>query len=259
MFQFDCHAHVYETVTAISQARYVPKAPAPLCAWKEKLDRQELAGGVIVQVSFLGTDNTELCNALKELNPEKFAGVAVVPLDVTGQELDRLVRTGVRGVRWNLVGSSNMPNPDSVPTRKFFDMLRARGLHLELHLEGPRLASQLPVWADQGLDLVIDHFGLPSEPLPREDPMIKAVKSLKDRSNLFFKFSAPYRTPFNVRPHGEELLNLLKDGHVAWGSDWPHTQYEDREVELQVETFAAHWSAVGDQTTVRKLYGLCPD
>ncbi|MEM9107110.1 MAG: amidohydrolase family protein [Pseudomonadota bacterium] len=257
MFQFDCHAHVYETVAAISRARYVPKVPAPLCAWKEKLNRQKLAGGVIVQVSFLGTDNTELCNALEGLDLEKYAGVAVVPLDVTEQELDRLVRIGVRGVRWNLVGTSDLPNSGSIPCQRFFEMLRARGLHLELHLEGPRLASQLPVLADQGLDIVIDHFGLPSEPLPREDPMIKAVESLKDRSNLFFKFSAPYRTPFNVRPHGEELLNLLKDGHVAWGSDWPHTQYEDSEVEFQVQTFAAHWSAVSDQTTVQKLYGLC--
>jgi len=259
MFQFDCHAHVYETVTAISQARYVPKAPAPLCAWKEKLDRQKLAGGVIVQVSFLGTDNTELCNALEELNPEKFAGVAVVPLDVAGQELDRLVRTGVRGVRWNLVGSSNLPNSASVPSQKFFEMLRAHGLHLELHLEGPRLASQLSILADQGLDLVIDHFGLPSDPKPREDPMIRAVETLKDRSNLFFKFSAPYRTPFDVRPHGEELLNMLEDGHVVWGSDWPHTQYEDSKVEFQVQTVASHWSSVSDHTTVEKLYGLRTD
>ena len=32
MIQFDCHAHVYETVTAVKGARYVPAAPAPLAS-----------------------------------------------------------------------------------------------------------------------------------------------------------------------------------------------------------------------------------
>lgn len=259
MFQFDCHAHVYETVSSISQARYVPKAPAPLRVWKEQLDRQELAGGVIVQVSFLGTDNTELCTALEMLDRRKFAGVAVVPVDVTDGELNRLARIGVRGVRWNLVGSASLPDAGSAQSRRFFELLRAHGFHLELHLEGPRLASQLPVLADQGLDLVIDHFGLPSDSRPFEDPMIRAVDALKDRSNLYFKFSAPYRTPFDVRPHGEELLQLLDDGHVAWGSDWPHTQYEAHDVESQVHASAAHWGAVSDQPAIERLYGLRTD
>lgn len=30
MIEFDCHAHVYETVTPVDGARYVPGSPAPL-------------------------------------------------------------------------------------------------------------------------------------------------------------------------------------------------------------------------------------
>ncbi|WP_305986828.1 amidohydrolase [Roseibium sp. MMSF_3544] len=256
MFQFDCHAHVYEAVSAISQARYVPETAAPLSTWKKTLDRHGLTGGVIVQVSFLGTDNSELCDALKRLDPDKFAGVAVVPVDIDDAELDRLVETGIRGLRWNLVGGADLPIPLSMQCQTFFEKLKARNLHLEIHLEGPRLAPLLPVLADQGLNLVIDHFGLPSERKPVDDPMIKAVRLLHDRSNIFYKFSAPYRTPFDLTSHGEELLRLLDEGHVVWGSDWPHTQHEGQAIESQVHDFAERWKTIDDGLAVKKLFGL---
>lgn len=256
MIQFDCHAHVFETVTAIDGARYIPARPAPLADWLAHQDTHGLRGGVIVQVSFLGTDNAEMCAALSKLDRSRFAGVGVVPLGVSDEELDRLERAGMRGIRWNLVRGAAVPDLDADPTKCLLAKLRARDLHLEIHLEGPRLVPVLPALADQGVNLVIDHFGLPSEPDPRDDPMIRAVSDLYDRSALHFKFAAHYRTPFDIAPHASEILSLLPDNHVVWGSDWPHTQHEKNTRYLDVWSRSKEWRDLTDGAAARRLYAI---
>ena len=258
MVHFDCHAHVYEKITAIPGARYIPKSKAPLEVWKKNLSEHGLSGGVIVQVSFLGTDNSELCTALNKLDKTCFAGVAVVDLDVDDTELDQLVSAGIRGIRWNLVRGKDVPDVTSPVVQSFFQKLRQRGLHLEVHLEGPRLAPHLAPLADQGIDLVIDHYGLPSDLSPDTDPFIKAAKALPTRSNLYLKFSAHYRTGFSVTPHANVLLEILDDNRVVWGSDWPHTQYEASTCYAETRDAAFPASALSDITAAKALYGIAP-
>lgn len=255
MIQFDCHAHVYETTRTVSGARYLPKAPAPLASWLKKLEFHGLKGGVIVQVSFLGTDNSELCAALAKLDRSRFAGVAVVPLDVSDAELKRLVECGVRGVRWNLVRGAAIPDLNALRVREFISKLRTHDLHLEVHLEGQRLAPHLAQLADHGVNLVVDHFGLPSDPSPELDPFIQALKGLQDRQNLYLKLSARYRTDFDVTPHLNLLNDLLSPNQTLWGSDWPHTQHEDVDY---AETFPETTLSKGicDAVPVERLYRL---
>ena len=119
MILYDCHAHVFEQVSAVPTARYTPTSPAPLKRWLEHIKTHGLKGGVLVQVSFLGTDNSELCSALKQLNPDNFAGVAVVSTSVPDEEIDRLYSLGVRGFRWNLIGGLPLPDLQSSEVKYF--------------------------------------------------------------------------------------------------------------------------------------------
>jgi len=255
MFQYDCHAHEFETTATVPNARYVPKSPAPLTSWLKHLESNDLKGGVLVQVSFLGTDNSQLCAALERLDRTHFAGVAVVPVDVTETELDRLVAYGVRGLRWNLVHGGTLPDLKEKAVQELFSRMRARNLHLDVHLEGPRLATWLPDLSHQGLDIVVDHFGLPSEPRPQDDPLQKVLKRIPERGNIFFKLSAPYRTPFDLRPHGQELAATLGDSQLLWGSDWPHTQHEDFNYS-DVVSAARNWRWRGESASgAAHLYG----
>lgn len=256
MINFDCHAHIYEKVTAIAAARYIPSAPAPLSQWLEHQRRHAIKGGVIVQVSFLGTDNSELCSALSKLDSKRFAGVAVVALDVSDEALDQLVTTGIRGIRWNLVRGKDIPDLASKPVQMFFDKLRQRNLHLEVHLEGPRLAPALARLTDQGVRIVVDHFGLPSEPSAGRDPLIMATDNLADTSSLYFKFSAHYRSPFDVTAHASALLSKLEEHHVVWGSDWPHTQHETATDFASVRSLCDTWGLDSDVSAVQALYGI---
>ena len=259
MIQFDCHAHVYETTQAVPGARYRPKAPAPLADWLKNLDHHGLKGGVIVQVSFLGADNSELCAALSKLDKTRFAGVAVVPLNVEDAELQRLIACGVRGVRWNLVRNGFVPDLEAPSVRSFLAKLRNHDLHLEVHLEGHRLAPYVAPLADQGVNIVIDHFGLPSDPDAASDPFLKAIKDLKARANIFVKLSAKYRTGFDISRHLETLNSLLPSHQTLWGSDWPHTQHEEAVDYRMTHEDAAQFADTCDANSVRKLYGLEPN
>ncbi|MEP3277518.1 MAG: amidohydrolase family protein [Stappiaceae bacterium] len=256
MIEFDCHAHVYESLRAIADARYLPSAPAPLSKWLELQQQQSIKGGVIVQVSFLGTDNSELCSALAKLNRKRFVGVAVVALDVSDEELEQLISSGVRGVRWNFVHGKEVPDLTSKLVQSFLAKLRQLDLHLEIHLEGPRLAPLLAQLTDQGVPIVVDHFGLPSDPNPNVDPIVMATKDLEDTSLLYFKFSAHYRSPFDLNEHAHVLLSKLGEQHVVWGSDWPHTQHETNVDFAFVRSLSGEWGANSDTEAVLRLYGI---
>lgn len=256
MIDFDCHAHIYEKVTATRDARYVPSSPAPLSHWLDHQRAHGIKGGVIVQVSFLGSDNSELCAALAKLDLNRFAGVAVVALDVSDATLDRLVAAGVRGVRWNLVRGQAIPDLASASVQAFLEKLRQRKLHLEVHLEGPRLAPALAGLTDQGIGIVVDHFGLPSAPRPGDDPLIIATQNLSDTSSLFFKFSAHYRSQFDLTAHAAALCSKLEAHHIVWGSDWPHTQHEGATNFASARSLCEDWGLVSDAGAVQNLYGI---
>lgn len=256
MIQFDCHAHVYETTRTVSGARYAPNAPAPLSSWLKNLDNHGLRGGVIVQVSFLGADNSGLCAALAKLDTSRFAGVAVVPLDVGDPELDRLKTCGVRGVRWNLVKGAVVPDLTTARVQAFLGKLRKHDLHLEVHLEGDRLAPHIACLTDQGLKVVVDHFGLPTDANPKSDPFINAVTDLENKQNLYIKLSARYRTQFDLTPHATHLKEIMPPSQTIWGSDWPHTQYEAMVDYGTTHNDAVRSLCVCDAKPVGILYGI---
>lgn len=256
MIRFDCHAHIYGEVSAIAAARYVPSRPALLEDWLACQKNHGLHGGIIVQVSFLGIDNTQLLDALESLDPKRFAGVAVVPLDIPGPELLRLRDGGVRGLRWNLVAGAEIPDLQSPEVRAFVRRIRDAGLHLELQLESRRLAGLLPGLMNVAGPFVIDHMGLPESADVHREPWLVALADLADRRDVHVKLSAPYRGTVDPAPHVTRLLQLLPPDRFVWGSDWPHTRFEAE------ATYAGRLeetrNLVDDAIAAHRLYGLSP-
>ena len=105
----DTHAHVFHRGLKLAPGRrYAPDYDAPLALYLEQLDRNGMSNGVLVQPSFLGTDNSYLVESLKTAGG-RLRGIAVVDPSVTADELRALDRAGVVGIRLNLVGQ---PLPD---------------------------------------------------------------------------------------------------------------------------------------------------
>ncbi len=250
---FDCHAHVYERLSPVSGARYVPSATAPLADWLSRQRAAGLSGGVIVQVSFLGTDNSQLVDALAGLDRRLFSGIAVTALDVDESALQALAAAGVTGLRWNLVQGADLPDPSDPVVQRLAAMLRALGMHLEIQLESPKLAGYLPALGQLAVPVVIDHLGLPRATAERE-PWIDALESLPSRERVFVKISAPYRAEGDPRAHIDRLLTLLPGDRFVWGSDWPHTRHESRAEYRGLLAEAA--DRIDDAAAARTLYGL---
>lgn len=254
---FDCHAHVFETVVAVGRPRYLPRRPAPLTAWTALLDAHGLAGGVLVQPSFLGTDSRQLLAALGRLPAGRFAAVAVVELGVTAGALADLAEAGVRGLRWNLVEGAPLPDPDAPAVRRFLEQIGMAGLHLELHLEGPRLAGYLPRLAPRVWRLVIDHCGLPDAADPADDAGLRAIAAVAGKGRLWVKLSAPYRSAA-AAAHVQSLLAALGPERLVWGSDWPWTRHESGRDYGQLLDFpgAAGVGAAALDAAASRLYRL---
>lgn len=255
MIRFDCHAHVYEDVNSIADARYTPGRAAPLAAWLKHQKDEGLAGGVIIQVSFLGTDNRQMLSALAQLDRLRFAGIAVVNPEINDAELQSLAAQNVRGIRWNLVAGAPLPDPADPLIRRLACGLASHGMHLEIQLESPRLAQYLPEVMKLKLPVVVDHIGLPCCEDAQTEPWLNALSRLSRREQIYVKLSAPYRGVEDPRGHIDRLLGLLNDKHVLWGSDWPHTRHEATATYSGLRSALSH-DDVDDAEAALALYGL---
>ena len=227
----DTHAHVFDRRLPLAPARrYAPDYDAPLETYLHHLDTHGIGAGVLVQPSFLGSDNRFLVDAIQR-DPARLRGVAVVSPEVADDELESLNSRGVTGLRLNLVGH---PAPDLGAARwiSLWPRLAKLGWHVELHREAKDLASLLRQLLEYGLRVVVDHFGRPDPALGVDDPGFRALLAMADSRKVWVKVSAAYRcadpgTRF-MRDATEAVLAHFGSGRVMWGSDWPHTQFEQQ-------------------------------
>lgn len=258
----DSHAHVFERALPMSKdRRYTPDRDATLIQYLEQLDGNGFSHGVLVQPSFLGTDNHYLLAALQAC-PRRLRGVAVVD-PLTGEdELARLVAAGVVGLRLNLVGCS-LPNFHAAPWPAFQARLQRLGLHVEIHCPVAQLPLVLPSFLDTGNVVVVDHFGRPEGPSGCADPGFEYLLAAAASGQVWVKLSAAYRlgvgdaSTFDGPLAVAMLLRALGAGRLVWGSDWPHTHFTGR---MDFSTSRALLDALVPDGSVRdQILGTSPE
>lgn len=233
----DWHAHVFlRSLKMVRQRRYTPRADAPVTLLRGELRRNGIAGALLVQPSFLGTDNSFLLSTLKnagklEQGP-RFWGVVAVAPETPAAVLSAMKAAGVVGARLNLFAAP-APNLQAPVWRRFFESLNRLGWHLELHIEGRRLGVVLPPLLEHCSKVVVDHFGLPD---PAQPQLCEGLRGLLDapKSRLWVKASAPYRVfeglaTAEAAARCAQLYRLLAEAlgedRLLWGSDWPWTRF----------------------------------
>jgi predicted TIM-barrel fold metal-dependent hydrolase len=236
----DSHAHVFHRDLPLAQRRrYAPGYDAPLSGYLTELDRHGISHGVLVQPSFLGSDNRCLLEAIAEV-PDRLRGIAVIePAAVAADpsQLDALARNGIVGIRVNLFG---LPDPDfsSAAWRATLPKIAALGWQIEVHCEARRLPKVVgPLLASTGdaIDVVVDHFGRPEPALGIDDPGFRYLLTLGETRRVWVKISGTYRNAARAEAGSEArtalaAMPLLESAfgldRLVWGSDWPHTQHE---------------------------------
>lgn len=225
----DTHAHVFHRGLKLAPGRrYAPEYDAPLSLYLEQLDHNGMTNGVLVQPSFLGTDNSYLVECLKQTGG-RLRGIAVVDPAVSADELRELDRAGVVGIRLNLVGQP-LPDLTASEWKGLLANVKAMGWQVEIQRNASDLAVLAPQLLDHGVTVVLDHYALPDPKLGVADPGFQSVLKLGSTRNVWVKISAPYRNGPAGESFAKEAYPLLRNAYgldrLLWGSDWPHTQFE---------------------------------
>lgn len=227
----DSHAHVFvRSLAKAQQHRYIPDYDATVAQYLSLLDTHGMTNGVLVQPSFLGTDNNFLLATL-QAHPERLRGVAVIDPVGDLDKLESMHAAGIVGIRLNLIG---LPDPDlTTPDwEAAFAKFRKLNWLVEVQVEAARLEPIMKSLLRQEVRIVIDHFGRPSPGQGVKDLGFQYLIRAAESQRVFVKISGAYRNSAdNV---GEEFalqaLPLLRNAfglhRLVWGSDWPHTQFE---------------------------------
>ena len=257
----DCHVHI------VGPASKYPMDPnrtytageastAELTALRKRLG---ISRNVLVQISFYGTDNSCMIDALGELG-NSARGIAVVAPDVSDSELRRLDAAGVRGIRLNLETSlTRDPAFASAQLETFAKRLAPLGWHIQIYAALPVLAQLAEQIAGMPVPVVIDHFGVPQAAKGVTQPGFSALLDLVRSRKAFVKLSGCYRISqapdyADVAPFARALIEAGPD-RLVWASDWPHSGRPKSGSRTEI----APYQQIDDEKVLGLLMQWCPD
>jgi predicted TIM-barrel fold metal-dependent hydrolase len=229
MVSIDAHAHVFHRGLALAdQRRYAPDYDAPVDQYLAQLNAAGISHGVLVQPSFLGTENWYLLNCIG-IARNRLRGIAVVDPAIGREDLQAMDRGGIVGLRLNLIGQP-LPDLKEGHWRTLLAAVADLGWQVEIQRPAADLPDLVTQLVEYDLTVVIDHFALPDPILGIADPAFAAVLKLAGSGQVWVKLSAPYRNGPQGRAFARQAYPLLRDAfgvdRLMWGSDWPHTQFE---------------------------------
>ena len=219
----DTHFHIFEAGKAIMGARYVPAYAATMEQWWALADAVGVTHGVLVQPSFLGTNNRLMLEGLAAY-PGRLMGIAVVEPTISLEVMTEMHSLGVRGVRLNLVGGDHCVEQWS-QSSSLWDRMASLGWHVEIHTDPGRLPDVLPKMPSD-VKVVVDHMAKPLR-ANLSDPTLQLLRHYgPDRVTV--KLSGAYRQAgVDAQDVAQVLLGELGPSALLWGSDWPCTNHEN--------------------------------
>jgi predicted TIM-barrel fold metal-dependent hydrolase len=224
----DCHTHVFGDPARFPFAATRTYTPGPalvdeMRALHSRLHTQRV---VVVQPSVYGTDNACTLDALRHLGAGA-RGVAVIDDGTSDDEIDRMDRAGIRGIRVNLE-TAGQTDP-AIGRQRFEAAMRRvarRRWHVQVFTRLTVIAAIADAVAAAPVPVVFDHFGgaqgAPGVTQPGFDALVTLVRTGK----AYVKISAPYHgsTPpdyADMAPLATALI-AANPRRILWGSDWPH-------------------------------------
>ncbi|MDW6093541.1 amidohydrolase family protein [Vibrio rhizosphaerae] len=235
----DSHTHVWSDKCPLTpERRYTP---AYSRSSEDLLAQMKVAGvnrAVLVQPSFLGTDNRYLLQQLG-CYPEIFRGVVVVDRHIQEADFAPMVAKGVTGVRLNIIGSTVSGRQLVQEHQHLIQLLNKFDCHLEIQSHNDHWVELLPALMQTGVTVVVDHFGRPDS---NRSAGFQAVLNHLNSGKLWVKLSGEYRFAAAPIPLATALLNHRPD-RLVWGSDYPWTQHEAGRRYQDCFTQLAQWTS----------------
>lgn len=221
----DCHGHIFP-----SRGRYpAVNDTMPLAPTELYLSMHQAIGvdrGVLVQGGAYRHDNRAMVDALKA-HPGSLRGVALVPPDITLDELADLKEAGVRALRFTRGGASRI---EDFP--KLAPLMRELGLHAEMYIGPEKLSEMAEALLATRVPLVLDHLaGQFDAEAGIEDAGFQDLIGLLSAEDIWIKLtpqrnSRRFPSYDDVRGHFDALVATRPD-RLVWGTDWPFPHMGD--------------------------------
>ena len=222
----DCHIHIYDPALPMAPtAASAGSAWADVAAYRAVQRRLGLTRAIVVQPTAYGADNRCTVAAIAALGRQRTRGVAVIPPDITDAELVRLDGAGICGVRFQMLPGGALPWEALEPMAARIAPL---GWHIQLQMDGRRLADREAMLRRLPASLVIDHVGKFLDPVPVEHPGFQTILRLLDGGKTWFKLAAAYEVSKAGPPLYADVGALAKEAvkaapeRMIWASNWPH-------------------------------------
>lgn len=228
----DCHIHVFGPA---SKYPYAPERTyTPFDALYENAFKMLKTLGmervVLIQPSVYGNDNRCLLDALARFE-NRARGVAVVDGDVAPEEIEKLHRAGVRGLRLNYEAVGNLHAAGlAACMRTLADRIRDFSWHLQVYVAPELIGKLAPVIEGLPVDVVFDHMGKINPEAENAKTSLEVLRSLLEKERCWIKLSGPYRLGVqsvqaeSIRNLARSLIHARPD-RIVWGSDWPHVPF----------------------------------
>lgn len=263
----DTHFHVFgpESRYPYAPGRSYTPPDSAFGTWQAAAGAIGVAGGVLVQASPHGFDNSQISDALRAATMPLRAVGAVRP-DATDRTLADMDALGYRGARVNTVFASGTGLDMA---RQLAPRLQGTGWHLEFLSDVSRIEDLRGFVRGLGLPVVFAHFGHVAADRALSDPGFHALLDLVRDGLAWVKLSGPARiTTRDVPPYDDviplaQALCAANPQRLLWGSDWPHTSIPRRSPAM-TELAGMAWDWLGDPDLARQvlvanpqaLYGL---
>jgi predicted TIM-barrel fold metal-dependent hydrolase len=226
----DCHVHIFgdpQRYPFVPTRVYTPE-PASVAELKSMLDALDMDRLVIVQPSVYGTDNRCTLDAVRALGTRARA-IAVIDANTTDAALDEMARTGVRGIRVNLVQAGVSDPAAALPgLRAAMTRANTRGWHVVINTSMKIIDALRDELQASPVPIVIDHFGGALASAGVQQPGFDALVSLVKSGKAYVKISAAADLVSTQAPDYADVIPLARalvaanPQRVLWGTDWPH-------------------------------------
>lgn len=229
----DSHVHIFGPRNRFPYApgRWSTPAEAPketLFALHKKMG---ITRCVIVQSVTHGEDNRVVEDAI-DAGGGNYLGVALVPIEVNRQELQRLASRGFRAVRFHFM-KHIAGGADVEQVLKLTPVLADVGMHLQVHFESELVHTVGQQLLRSAVPVVIDHMGRVDANLGEHHADFQALMRLLEHPDMHVKVSGIDRIEATARagsgyPLGVELARQLVERfpeRCVWGLDWPHPNH----------------------------------
>ena len=264
----DTHMHIYEDRFPVAPTALLKPPPATVADYRKLQQRLGLSRTVIVQPSTYGTDNRCTLEAMAALG-DSARGVAVVDTSVSDDELARLTKAGIRGIRFHMLKGGALP-------WEILETMAARvhevGWHVQLQLDGRELPEREAVLTRLPGTLVVDHVGKFLEPVSVDHPGFRVLARLVEGGRTWVKLSAAYEVSRKGPPNYDDIGALAKallrlaPERMLWASNWPHPSVPKHEAPDDAVLLDTLLDWAPDEVTRRRiladnpaeLYGFGP-